>query len=477
MKLRMPHVFVLLAVMICIASAATYVVPSGKYERVKQVVAGLTKNVVVPESYAPLPKHVTVRGVLIGDAVPDDHAAPVSVIQLLSAIPRGLMDSSDIVFFIFIVGGVFGILQATGAITAALRGLADVFKDAPVVLTLLVMLAVGIGGSTLGMGEEFIPLVPLFLMLSRRMGYDRIYGLCLVMLAADMGFASATTNPFTINIAQSIAGLPLNSGWSLRAVFFVCAMTLTIVHVLRYGARIKRDPAASLVSDQPFEVHDDNLDDHRFETRHAFILLSVVVIFAGILVAVKTLDWWLDAMAGCFLLMGVVAAVIGRLSLDTTASAFVKGMQEMVVAAMVVGFAHGIEVVLTDGQILDTLIYHAATTLQEVPKALSVQGMLVFQSTLNFLVPSGSGQAAVTMPIMAPLADLLGITRQTAVLAYQFGDGFSNTIVPTSGVLMAMLALAGVPYGRWLRFVLPLFIQLMLLSAVFLMIAVRINYQ
>jgi uncharacterized ion transporter superfamily protein YfcC len=339
------------------------------------------------------------------------------------------------------------------------------------------MIAVSFGGSTLGMGEEFIPLVPIFLMISKRMGYDRIYGLALVLLAADVGFAAATTNPFTVNIAQGIAELPLNSGIGLRVVFYICAISLTIVYVLRYGAKIQRNPSASLMANDAFEIDESEHADATFNRRHLFIVASSIAIFGGILFAVKLLDWWMADMAGGFLLMGLVAAAISRLSPGETTRAFVKGMEDMVVAALVVGFARGIQVVLMDGQILDTVIHSAATLLGTVPRFVAVQGMLVFQTTLNFLIPSGSGQAAVTMPLMAPLSDVLGISRQTAVFAFQCGDGFSNTIVPTGGVLMAMLTLARIPWERWLRFVLPLFLMLMLLSGLFLVIAVSIGYR
>jgi uncharacterized ion transporter superfamily protein YfcC len=186
--------------------------------------------------------------------------------------------------------------------------------------------------------------------------------------------------------------------------------------------------------------------------------------------------WWLNEMSGGFLLMGVIAVAISRLPVSEAVKAFIKGMEDMVVAAMVVGFARGIQVVLLDGQILDTVIYSAASLLRNTSTVASAEGMLVFQSVLNFFIPSGSGQAAVTMPLMAPLSDILGITRQTAVFAFTCGDGFSNSVIPTSGVLMAMLALAKIPYEKWLRFMIPLFLQLILLSAIFLAIAVYIKY-
>jgi uncharacterized ion transporter superfamily protein YfcC len=181
-------------------------------------------------------------------------------------------------------------------------------------------------------------------------------------------------------------------------------------------------------------------------------------------------------MAGVFFLMGILAVIISRMSLSDAADAFVKGMKEMVVAALVVGFARGVQVVLQDGLILDTIIHSAADSLQEYHEFVAAGGMLVFQTTLNFFIPSGSGQAAVTMPLMAPLSDLIGITRQTAIFAFTCGDGFSNMIIPTSGILMAVLSLAKVPYMKWLKFVLPIFLICMAISFIFLFIAVAINY-
>ena len=213
-----------------------------------------------------------------------------------------------------------------------------------------------------------------------------------------------------------------------------------------------------------------------FTRRHQAILLVCAVLFGFILFAVQRYGWWMADMGGGFLLMGIAAVLIARLPLDEATDAFVEGMRDMIVAALVVGFARGISVVLAEGMILDTIVHGAAGLLGQMPRAVAAIGMLTFESTLNFLIPSGSGQAAVTMPLMAPLSDILGITRQTAVFAFTCGDGFSNSVIPTSGILMAMLALAKIPYTRWLRFMLPLFLMLMGLSAVFLIIAVAIGY-
>jgi len=475
--LRIPHVFALLTMVTAVAAVATWIVPSGEYRRETRSIEGRERTMVVPGTFRLEPKEISLRGALLGGEAPEGRSRPVSFLGLLSAIPRGLENSADIVFFIFILGGTFGILQRTGTIPAAIRALLDRFGHSAPLLTVLIMLAVAVGGSTLGMGEEFIPLIPVFLVIASRMGYDRVYGLALVMLAADIGFAAATTNPFTVNIAQGIAELPLNSGLGLRIAFFVVAMTVTILYVLRYGARIRANPAASLMAGDAEPMPDDRLDDHTFGGRHRLTLVLCGAIFALILWGVQALGWWLNDMAGGFFLMGVVAAVACRLPLAETMKAYVRGLEDMVVAALVVGFARAITVVLNDGHIMDTLIHGAATTLAHASPHFAAEGMFVFQSVLNVLIPSGSGQAAVTMPLMAPLADVLGLTRQTAVLAFQFGDGLSNTIIPTSGVLMAMLALAKIPYTTWLRFALPLFLALSALAALFLAVAVAIGYR
>ena len=475
-KLKIPHVFTLLTLVIFGCSLLTYVIPSGSYEREVRDINGTPRNLVIEGTYRPMAKHFSFEGVLKGETVVD-KATPVGVHGFLTAIPRGMEKAADIIFFIFVIGGVFGILQRTGVITATIRMLLDVLGDSHIAMTVVIMVVLAIGGSTMGMGEEFIPLVPVFLIVSKKMGYDRIFGLAIVILAAQVGFAAATSNPFTIGVAQGIAGVELLSGKTFRIVFFIVCITTTLIYVLRYAARVKRDPGTSVLGEEGFEIHVAEDKVEVFTSRHAWILIVSALIFGLILFAVSKWHWWMADMGGGFLLIGLIAAAIGKLSLDETALAFVKGMEDMVVAALVVGFARGIEVVMLDGQIMDTVIYTAAALLQEVPRLVAVQGMFLFQSVLNFLIPSGSGQAAVTMPLMAPIADLIGITRQTAVFAFQCGDGFSNTIIPTSGILMSMLSLARIPYDKWLRFMLPLFFQLMILSAIFLVIAVLINYQ
>jgi uncharacterized ion transporter superfamily protein YfcC len=474
-KIKIPHVFILLTAAIFLTSLLTYVVPSGSFERQSKQVDGVQRTLLVPGTYESVDKHLSLRGVLLGETV-QDKATPVGVHGFLTAIPRGLEEAADIIFFIFMIGGVFGILQRTGVITASLGKLLHKMGKSGPLLTVVLMSVLAAGGSTLGMGEEFIPLIPVFLLVAARLGYDRIYGMALVLLASNTGFAASTTNPFTVSVAQSIAEIPQYSGMWFRLIFLLCALSLSITHLLRYGARIKRDPSASYVAGDHVEVDPQAGQTVPYRGYHTTIIVSCALIFGFILYATQTLGWWMADMSGGFFLMAIVAVLAARLSLADSARSFVKGMEEMVVAAIVVGFARGISVIMVDGQILDTVVNSAAGVLQTVPRSIAVIGMLMYQSVLNLLIPSGSGQAAVTMPLMAPLSDILGITRQTAVFAFTCGDGFSNMIIPTSGILMAMLSLAKISYVNWLKFIAPIFLQLMVLAGIFLTIAVFINY-
>ena len=474
-KIRLPHVFILLTGVVFACSILTYFINSGNYEREIKQVGTLTRTVVIPGTYQELPKHISPRGVIIGDEV-EGEASPVSLFGFLSSIPRGMGEAADIIFFIFMIGGVFGILQKTGTIMAFIQKLLDIFGNRSALMVIILMLTVAIAASTLGMGEEFLPLIPLFLIVSKKLGYDRIFGVGIVWLAAQVGFAAATTNPFTVQIAQGISELPLNSGIGFRLIFFAVTMIVTIIFLLRYGAKVKKDPSKSVMPDDDFSLSDISFEKVKFTKEHFMVMIMGIGLFAFIIFAVQELGWWINEMAGAFFLMGILAVIISRMSLSDASEAFVSGMKEMVVAALVVGFARGVQIVLQDGQILDTIIHSAANNLQEYHEFVAAGGMLVFQTTLNFFIPSGSGQAAVTMPLMAPLADLIGITRQTAVFAFTCGDGFSNMIIPTSGVLMAVLSLAKVPYVKWVKFVLPIFLICMVLSFIFLAIAVAIDY-
>jgi uncharacterized ion transporter superfamily protein YfcC len=272
-RFKVPHVFVLLTLVVLVCSAFTWIVPSGAYDRETKLVEGHERTLLVPGTFKSVDKHYSVRGAFLGDPVAG-KATPVGFQSFLSAIPRGLEAAADIIFFIFIIGGTFGILQRTGVITAAIGRLLNKLGDRGPVLTIVLMIVMAIGGSTLGMGEEFIPLIPVFLIVSKRLGYDRIYGMALVLVAAEVGFAASTTNPFTVNVAQGIAELPLNSGLTLRIIFFCVAIIVGITYLLRSGARIKADPANSYMGEAGFDIDEGPTDDVAYGSHHTAILVA-----------------------------------------------------------------------------------------------------------------------------------------------------------------------------------------------------------
>ena len=480
-KLKIPHVFILLTVIIFVFSLLSYIIPSGKYETKElELSEGYKRTVLVPGTYHKLKKDVSLQGLFIQMPNTKTEVTPISLMGFLSSIPYGMQKAADIIFFIFIVGGVFGILEKTNTIIAIIKTLLTYSKKSYILLTILCMILIGIGGSTIGMGEELIPLVPIFLIVSASLGLDKIFGLAILYMSSQIGFAAATTNPFTVQIAQSIAQVPLCSGMTFRIIFFICTMTVTILYVLRYAKKVKANPNYSFckLNSSSSEYNFDSEANSKIILNKSHVIIAVLaaIIFASVVIAVQSLGWWLPEMSGAFLFLGIMAASVGGLTLEETASSFVSGMRDMTVAALVVGFASGIQIVLSESETMDTLIYYAAGCLQYLPGYLAAVGMYVFQSFLNFFIPSGSGQAAVTMPLLAPLSDILGVSRQTAVFAFTCGDGFSNTIIPTSGILMAMLSLAKIPYTKWLKFMIPLFLLLSLLSVIFLVIAVAIGF-
>lgn len=474
-SIRMPHVFVLLLSVIFISSLLSYIIPSGEFIREEKVVAGLKKTLVIPGTYSEKVKHYSLNGIFLDEEI-EGKSTPVSLMGFLTAVPKGMEEAADIIFFIFIIGGVFGILQRTGTIIAFLQKLLKIFGNKPNILIIVLMITIGVAASTLGMGEELLPLIPLFLVISKQLGYDRIMGVAIVWLSAEIGFAAATTNPYTVQIAQNLAQVPLNSGIIFRIVFFAVTMSIGIWYLLNYGKKVKADMKNSAMPDDEFLIDDLSFEEVHFTNRHLTIILTGILLFGFIIYSVQNFGWWINEMSGAFLLLGILCVVISGMSIKSASDSFIKGMEEMVVAALVVGFARGVQVVLLDGQILDTIINSAANNLQGLPKFVAAGGMLIFQTTLNFFIPSGSGQAAVTMPLMAPLADLIGITRQTAVFAFTCGDGFSNMVIPTSGILMAVLSLAKIPFTNWLKFVAPIFLVMIMISFIFLSIAVYINY-
>lgn len=475
-RLNFPHVFIFLSGIVLFSAALTYLIPSGTYERTTRVLGEQVQTVVVPGSYERLTKHISLKGILFGERI-EGKAAPTSLLGLFMAIPKGLNDSAALIFFVFTIGAVFNLIRHTGTVHAIIYRLMHRFRARPNLLLLSIFIFILFLSTFLGGGTEFMPLIPLFMIISKKYGYDRLFGLSLLLIPFSLGWTVALTNPFTVQIAQTIAELPIGSGIGFRVFLLLLIGGGGFLFMMNYGRRVKRDPARSAMPDDPFELTDD-MDENqtKMERKHLWIAGVAAVMFAAILYAVQTMGWGLIEMTGGFFLVGVLTILISGMTGSESMNAFVKGLEIMIIPALVVGFARGIQVVMLEGQILDTLLFETAGLLAKMPPMLAAEGMFVFQSLLNFFIPSASGQAMVSMPLMVPLADLLGITRQTAVLAFTLGDGLSNLIIPTNGVLMAMLGLAGIPYERWARYILPLFLITTVIGFLALGIAVAVSY-
>ncbi len=450
---------VLIFSFIIIAHLLSYVVPHGQFDR------------------APLPEQADRLAVVPGtyETLGPGEREVLPPWHFLLAISDGFSSAQAIIFLIFLVGGVIAVLRKTGAIDAALHGAVERLGKSPWILIAGCLLLFSIGSYTIGMGEEYVPLVPIIVTMSLAMRMDAVVAMGMVWIPYGIGWACAGINPFGVLIAQDIAQVPLTSGWALKLLMMFGFLAVAFHHIYRYAMRVKADPSQSLVADVDYSTGFEPPADVRMTMPRVLTLIVFVVGLALFVYGVKAYGWYIPELNAIFLGIGLVAAIIAGLSASDTSRTFLQGAAEMTPAALLVGFARTIETVLSDGQIIDTVVHSIAGLLEGLPSEASALGMLVVQSICNLFIPSGSGQAFVTMPIMSPLATLTDVPQQTAVLAYQFGDGFSNMLVPTSALVMGALALGKVPYAAWFRFAGPLLLKLLALSAVFLVVSMHVG--
>ncbi|MFW6205732.1 MAG: YfcC family protein [Gemmatimonadota bacterium] len=456
-RFKVPHTLVLLFGMVVLALLASWALTPGSFERVEDAAGRL---LVVPGSFQ------------------ETEVERPSLLTVFTAIPRGFSAAHDIIFFVFIIGGAFAVLRATGAVDAALGAVLGRLGHRPFWLVAGGILVFAVGSSTIGMAEEYLPFVPILVALAYGLGYDAVTAVGIMTVGYGIGYGTATINPFTVMIAQDVAGLQPASGLWLRLVLLAVFLPLGIHHVWRYARKVGDDPSSSLVADvEPPTGADAASSPEPLSRTHGWVLMTVAAFLVLLIYGLARWGWYLTEMGALFVAMTIVLAAIARLSPDETAIEFGKGAAELTVTALMIGVARAIQVVLDQGGVVDTIVHGISVPLQQLPGALSAVGMFFVQSVTNLVIPSGSGQAFVTMPIMAPLADLVGVSRQTAVLAYQFGDGFTNILVPTNAVLVGILAMAAIPYDRWVRFILPFMIKVWVLGSVLLVLAVAIGYR
>lgn len=428
-----------------LAAALSWVLPAGRYDRRSDPATG--RDVVVPGSYHAVPR------------------TPVGPFDAFVAIPKGMTDAADVIFYVFLVGGAFAVVERTGS----LRRMVDVLSGAGRWVIPLACLLFGLGGYLIQMQEELIAFVPVLLLLTRRLGYQPVVAVAMSLGAAAVGAAFSGINPFQVGIAQKVAQLPLGSGSGFRLAVLAPAALLWIGATMRHARRTATAPAADAT------IPADAAAAPAVARRQTTVLILVLAAFALFVYGVETWEWGFAELGALFFLMGVAAGLVGGLRVGGTVEAFVEGFRIMAFAALLIGFARAITITLAEGQVLDTIVHGLAAPLGALPMTAAAVAMMATQALIHVPVPSTSGQAVLTLPVLVPVSDLIGLSRQVTVLAYQYGAGLTELVTPTNGALMAMLAASGVRYDTWMRFLLPVVLGLVALAAVALVIAIRLG--
>ena len=457
-KFVFPNTYVIIILMMIVAVLLTWIIPSGEFERVKDEVS--KQSIIIPGTF----KYIETN--------------PISFLQIPVYIMKGLAKASDIVFLVIIVGGAFNIIIETGMFQSFAGRLTKVFSNKEVLIIPAFSTIFALACTTMGV-NTFIGFAPIAVIIARSIGYDAIVGVSMVALGGAIGFSTGTFNPFTTGVAQSLAGLPIFSGLGYRFICLVAFLIVTNIYIIWYAKKVKANPESSVVYEMEQEnkkIEASEKQHNKIEGKHYLVLLIVIACFVLLVYGSQNWKWKLQENAAMFIWMGVLSGFAYGFGPSKIAEEFTKGARKLVYGALMIGMANGISLILTDGKILDTTVQYLGGLLVALPSYLQAAGMFLMQLLINGLITSGSGQAAATMPIMLPVADIIGMTKQTAVLAFNFGDGLSNYILPTSSALMGFIAMVGISYSNWMKFMWRLFLIWIVVGAVLVIIANSINY-
>jgi uncharacterized ion transporter superfamily protein YfcC len=446
----------MMLMVIAAAVALTYIVPSGAFART-------SKGLVVPGSFHVIPKDIG-EGVRRIHTSSDSLAYPANPISIVTAIPAGLVRQASLVFMIMFVGAMFGVLRDTGALEAGIERLLALTRGNVYLVAPVVMILLAAGGTFLDLISEYLVLIPIAVVLAERMGFDALFGTAMVTIAAKIGYLTSVTNPLALAVAQPLVGVPVFSGALFRAIVLAVFLPLGIWFLLRSARRRRHG------FDEPATFRAEKLAG-----KHLGVLLVLLVSVVVMIIGVRSYAWGNAELSAMYIVVAIVIAIVGRMSADAAAQAFLKGMQGMLLAGVLVGLAAGVEVVLRDAMVLDSIVAFLSSSVSGKSPAVVAMLMMGVQMIIDVFIPSTSGKAAITMPILGPIAHLSGVSGQVTVLAFLFGNGLMNTLTPTSGMLLAYLAAGKVSYGSWIRFVLPLAIVLFVLCMFALLVAVGVG--
>lgn len=449
-RIKMPHTYVLLTGILLCVVVMTYLIPAGAYDRVLDTASG--RMVVLPDSFHYIEgKRPGLFGVFL-------------------ALQRGYVSAADIMFLIVFAYGYVYMLTENGTLNRAIRILTRKLGSRTHLLIPVCMFLFGVLGATLGIFEEVYGLISVFMGITVALGYDAVVGGAVVYVGVATGFAAAISNPFSVGIAQSIAELPISSGLWYRVVIFLVFQSAAVWYVMRYAKRVKADPTRSIIYGEQAAVPPAPAEDGGEMTlRQKLCLLLFFVTIGVLLYGTSAWGWYVDEIAAWFLMMMVVTGIAGGYSATEICKSFIESTRSIVPSLLVIGFTRGILITMQEAMISDTIVYGLSKLLGSGNKALAAVGMLFLQNVINFFITGSSSQATITMPIMVPVADIVGVGRETAVLAYCFGDGFSDMFWPTACALQC--GLMGIPLNKWYRFMAPLFLIMVVLQTAFIVIS------
>lgn len=513
---KVPHTYVIVFAIVVLSAILTWIIPGGEYDRTVVNVNGTDRSVIVQDSYHQV-----------------DNSGQSW--EVFASFFKGFVDKADIIMFILIIGGAFWIMNASKSIDVGIYSFLEFTKKLEknklirkigvnnIILT-LIMLIFSIFGATFGMSEETIAFVIIFVPMAIKMGYDSIVGVAICFVAAGLGFAGALLNPFTIGIAQGLSNLPLFSGIEYRLFCWFVINIIGIAFILRYAAKVRKNPESSLVyTDDSYwrKHHASDIENIEYYTPasawvtyiillvtmvtfsfyypqstlkignsesttyvlpfvtglfalfgfmslrksvHFFILNLLLFTIIYLIVGVMGYGWYIMEISTLFFAMGIFSGIAFSNTANEITKLFLAGVNDIMSAALIVGLAGGILIVLEEGQIIDSILYYISQSMNDFGKIASVGMMYIIQNFINVIIPSGSAKAALTMPMMSQFSDLIGVSRQATVMAFQFGDGFTNMITPTSGVLIGVLGVAKIPYDKWVKWLGKFMVVLIILG-------------
>ncbi|KMQ73144.1 YfcC family protein [Marinobacter subterrani] len=462
---RFPTAYTILFCLIALVAALTWVIPAGQYERVMNEEVG--REVAVPGTYEivdPNPQGFVdvMLAPTAGFYDPDSYAA----------------NAIDVALFVLFLGGFLGVMNATGAIDTGIRSAMRHLKGHEIWMIPILMTLFALGGTTYGMAEETLAFYAILVPVILAAGYDAVTGVAIILIGAGIGVLGSTINPFATVIAANAAGIPFTDGIVLRFILLVGGLLICIAYVMRYAHRVKADPSRSVVSKQWaahrklfLQGHDEEIHSASLTGTQIVCLIVFGLTFAVMIWGVSSQGWWMARMGALFFGAAIVIGLIARLGEKKLTGSFVDGARDLLGVALVVGLARGIVVIMEQGMIADTILHSAETSLGGLPELAFINLMFWIEVGMSFFVPSSSGLAVLSMPILAPLADFADVGRDLVVTAYQSANGLVNLINPTFAVVVGGLAIARVAYDRWLAFIWPL----LLILTVFISVIISIG--